>query len=851
MDISKISKEDTENLRLEIKLHSKLNHPNVIRFIDYLQIGPKVYILLEYASNGCLYFYIDVNEGIPERLALRFLRDTASALKYLHSQGVIHRDIKPENILLDDQFNVKVCDFGWATHIQNEKEVRNSICGTLQYMPPEVCFRQTHSTKADMWSLGVLLYEMTHGRPPFEGESLDHLKTEFRSKNIEVRTSFSQEIRDLLRDLFRMDSLQRPNASQLLNHSSLTSKNYEISQPLTQEDFRLLIKTYMKNTASGKTMELAEVAEAAVKNTVQPPPVSRSEKLEDFFAGLSPEIENKNNKPNTCNSDTQPSPSDFFADIPQTPGSQFEIRAPCNFFGETNSHSDISPTNQANQSEKQNQKVDIDKITDVTSNVQNLDHLPTHYLQNIQGRDLNQAQKSLAPLPTHNKLNEFSQVQLMPIKINSSDKYQSPQDKKDDLRENSSEPHLLPAPFRSPVVSDQSSSQSANNMIRNDLERNLSSGVDPITKVSARELTSNYVMMSDDHSSQNSFYGSPGIFLKRSPEHSPNDQINVISSTRLISPFTADVSSSRTIGEGISANQFERKDRFSGTMVYTSSVPNTQRIEVSSLAKEAGGYRQQVTLAPQERWSEASVLSNVSRYQELDLIAGKRNSELGWNPSFVSNAESPFRKSNNHDVFRKQDERRFDTVYELKAMEQQALERKLISSKTQGFETTRVRTEFSDPSSNKVSQGKRDEIKKLGLLTEIRGQTNGTQSNIPSAEEKLNNQKFKYVVSNGLLVKKPFDGIQNTAPSVPSWASIPKSFSTGQFYNPPGVSNSAVYHVDHFKGQNNQINIGNSYLVSGYPFNASHQSSINTQNSRTVFQSHDFKKNPIRNLLTN
>ena len=539
-----------------------------------------MYILLEYASNGCLYFYIDPKEGIPERLALRFLRDTASALKYLHSQGVIHRDIKPENILLDDQFNVKVCDFGWATHIQNEKEVRNSICGTLQYMPPEVCFRQTHSTKADMWSLGVLLYEMTHGRPPFEGESLDQLKKEFGSKNIEVRTSFSQEIRALLRDLFRMDSFQRPNATQLLNHSSLTSKNYEISQPLTQEDFGLLIKTYMKNTASGKTMELAEVAEAAIRNTVQPPSSARTEKLEDFFAGLYPEIENKKNKVNICNSDTQHPPSDFFADIPQTPGSQFEIRAPCSFFGETNSPSDFSPTYQINQSDKQHQKVDIENIIDVTPNVKNLDHLPTHYLQNSQGRDLNQIQKTLAPLPADNKLNEICQVQLMPIKINSSDKFQSPQDRKDDLREKNSGPYLLPAPFGSPVLSDQSS-ESAKNMIRNDFERNLSSKLDSITKISARELTSNYVKMTDDPFSQNSSYGSPGIFLKRSPEQSPNDQNSVISSSRLITPFTADVSSSRTIGEGISTNQLERKDRFSGTMVYTSSIPNTQKIEVS------------------------------------------------------------------------------------------------------------------------------------------------------------------------------------------------------------------------------------------------------------------------------
>ena len=169
-------------MRLEIKLHARLNHPNIVRFYDCIQIGSKVYILLEYASNGCLYFYIDTQKGIPERLALRFLYEAAGALAYLHSQGVIHRDVKPENMLLDDTFNLKLCDFGWATRLQSENDVRNSICGTYQYMPPEVCFSTTHTFKADIWSLGILFYEMLHGRPPFEGDNLEAIKDSFENE---------------------------------------------------------------------------------------------------------------------------------------------------------------------------------------------------------------------------------------------------------------------------------------------------------------------------------------------------------------------------------------------------------------------------------------------------------------------------------------------------------------------------------------------------------------------------------------------------------------------------------------------------------------------------------------------
>lgn len=121
-----------------------------------------VYFLLEYAGNGCLFFYIHARDGLPEKLALRFLYQTALALKYLHSQRIIHRDIKPENILLDSDFNVKLCDFGWACYL-SEDEQRNSICGTYEYMSPEILHSQSHTEKVDIWCLGILLYEMLHG----------------------------------------------------------------------------------------------------------------------------------------------------------------------------------------------------------------------------------------------------------------------------------------------------------------------------------------------------------------------------------------------------------------------------------------------------------------------------------------------------------------------------------------------------------------------------------------------------------------------------------------------------------------------------------------------------------------
>ena len=123
IDILQISKADCENLKLEIKLHKKFQNPYIIDFKGCIQRKNIVYMLLEHASNGSLFFYIDLEKGLPEILSLRFLYETALGLQYLHRNKIIHRDIKPENLLLDKNFKIKICDFGWSCK-KEKKQVR-------------------------------------------------------------------------------------------------------------------------------------------------------------------------------------------------------------------------------------------------------------------------------------------------------------------------------------------------------------------------------------------------------------------------------------------------------------------------------------------------------------------------------------------------------------------------------------------------------------------------------------------------------------------------------------------------------------------------------------------------------
>ena len=120
---------------------------------------------MEKACNGCLFLYIDYYKGLGEELSLRFLYQTVRAVQFLHDNNILHRDIKPENILLDRDFRVKLCDFGSACKIDKGVN-RTTICGTYEYMPPEMVYNPElngQTTKIDVWCLGLLFYEMLHG----------------------------------------------------------------------------------------------------------------------------------------------------------------------------------------------------------------------------------------------------------------------------------------------------------------------------------------------------------------------------------------------------------------------------------------------------------------------------------------------------------------------------------------------------------------------------------------------------------------------------------------------------------------------------------------------------------------
>lgn len=259
IDMRKLSRPDCENLRLEIRLHKEMRNPHIIRYFDSMQIGEMVYMLLEYAPNHSLFSYIHPYKGVPERIALRFIYQTALAVKYLHDLGIIHRDIKPENLLLDERFELKLCDFGWAARLEAESDLRSSICGTYEYMSPEVLGLVPHGKKTDIWCLGILLFEMMFGSPPFRAKNLDSMKKQFEVRPIVFDNRASKLTKDLLEGMLNRNVEKRFDIDQVLAHPALTNRLKEFAKPIEEPDFREIMKNFALITGKKQAQLLKEI----------------------------------------------------------------------------------------------------------------------------------------------------------------------------------------------------------------------------------------------------------------------------------------------------------------------------------------------------------------------------------------------------------------------------------------------------------------------------------------------------------------------------------------------------------------------------------------------------------------
>ncbi|OQV20272.1 Aurora kinase A-A [Hypsibius exemplaris] len=155
-----------QNFRREIEINARLEHPNILRMYGYFWDDARIYLILEYAPNGELFKILRARHHFNERESASYVAELVEALIYCHSKNIIHRDIKPENLLLGGYGELKLADFGWSVHAPSSK--RRTVCGTTDYLAPELVNKRSYDATIDIWCTGILLYEFLYGAPPFE-----------------------------------------------------------------------------------------------------------------------------------------------------------------------------------------------------------------------------------------------------------------------------------------------------------------------------------------------------------------------------------------------------------------------------------------------------------------------------------------------------------------------------------------------------------------------------------------------------------------------------------------------------------------------------------------------------------
>ncbi|CAD6996449.1 unnamed protein product [Ceratitis capitata] len=212
-------------VRREIEIQAHLRHPHILRLYGYFHDDARIYLILEYAPKGTLFKELQSQplKRFTEQKSAVYIGSLASALKYLHERDVIHRDIKPENLLLGHKGDLKIADFGWSVHEPNS--LRTTLCGTLDYLPPEMVQGKPHTKNVDLWSLGVLCYELIVGRPPFLATDYDETYKKIIKIDYKLPDYVSRAAAHFMSKLLVLNPQQRLPLDQVFLHPWVAAHN--------------------------------------------------------------------------------------------------------------------------------------------------------------------------------------------------------------------------------------------------------------------------------------------------------------------------------------------------------------------------------------------------------------------------------------------------------------------------------------------------------------------------------------------------------------------------------------------------------------------------------------------------
>ncbi|CAB3405310.1 unnamed protein product [Caenorhabditis bovis] len=204
-----------DKMAQEVQIHRNLSHPNVVKLYNFFEDRLNVYITLELCPRRSLMELHKRRKAVTEPEARYFTHQIVEGVNYLHNLKIIHRDLKLGNLFLNDELQVKLGDFGLATTVEND-ERKKTLCGTPNYIAPEVLNKMGHSFEVDIWAVGCILYILLFGHPPFESKSLEETYSRIKHNNYTIPSMNCPAAVSLIRKMLDPVPNRRPTAKQIL-----------------------------------------------------------------------------------------------------------------------------------------------------------------------------------------------------------------------------------------------------------------------------------------------------------------------------------------------------------------------------------------------------------------------------------------------------------------------------------------------------------------------------------------------------------------------------------------------------------------------------------------------------------
>lgn len=286
------TKKQKVKLFTEIRIHQSMSHPGVVGFTHVFEDDDNVYMLLELCENKTMVDILKARKRLTDPEVRYYMWHLLDAVKYMHKSRVIHRDLKLGNMFLTSDMKLKIGDFGLAAKIDKDGDRKKTICGTPNYIAPEVLFdSQTgHSFEVDMWSLGVVMYTLLIGRPPFQTKEVKQIYKKIRDISYEFpsQIAISDSSKSVIQALLHRDPESRPSVDEVIEHEFFTRFSIPQSIPVSALQTPPAFSNRSSSEGAKNVQSLQSGSRINKENVAPSPPVKSSAAQQKDTKGKQP-----------------------------------------------------------------------------------------------------------------------------------------------------------------------------------------------------------------------------------------------------------------------------------------------------------------------------------------------------------------------------------------------------------------------------------------------------------------------------------------------------------------------------------------------------------------------------------